>query len=431
LGDLSNALNPPWTTSTYAGSLWADWGFVGVIVGGLLIGMLALTAYGLARRTGRFSFQLLAGYLSFLAIFGVYTNLFTQQPDWLIVGPLLFVVGEVATRPGDRAGRHRGYSPAVAITALAARRRTRIAALAVGGVLALAVAGLVLNSVLPEGSEHGPPPIEEVLRSKIPPSAFAGATVLTDGDGEAENESVWTARRLRGRVILDEWRLDPKRAKRVGTHRLSLPGASPDAALDVGRWGRRRQPALFAIEETGSVVTVRGYAIGSGRLLVQGSTRLPPKARDATRKFMVAINAGLRPDLFAVDHGSLLERVQILVVPGERGFRGLPTSVRLPFRGISPKNWRVDVGLHDGVSADFMAFRTRHDDARRSEVHIATAETGFGYFSFEREVELPLDLPAATKLLSGRFRSSAAVYAVDTNDGSVQVFPLVAAPPAL
>ena len=40
-----------------------------------------------------------AAYLLYLAVFGLYTNLWTQQLDWLLVVPLLLIVGAIAENP--------------------------------------------------------------------------------------------------------------------------------------------------------------------------------------------------------------------------------------------------------------------------------------------------------------------------------------------
>ncbi|HKT83915.1 MAG TPA: oligosaccharide repeat unit polymerase, partial [Solirubrobacterales bacterium] len=93
IGDVSGELTPPWVTSTVGGALWADGGFPILIPGVAITGMLAAGAYAAAARTRSFRWSMVAAYLIFLSLFGLYTNLWTQQIDWLIVTPLLFVVG--------------------------------------------------------------------------------------------------------------------------------------------------------------------------------------------------------------------------------------------------------------------------------------------------------------------------------------------------
>ena len=99
IGDVSGELTPPWVTSTVAGSFWADGGFPLLIPGVAATGALASGAYGAAARTRSFRWCVLSAYLTFIALFGLYTNLWTQQIDWLIVAPLLFVFGAFAEDP--------------------------------------------------------------------------------------------------------------------------------------------------------------------------------------------------------------------------------------------------------------------------------------------------------------------------------------------
>jgi len=44
-------------------------------------------------RTRSLGWCLVAGYLLYVTLFGLYTNLWTQHVDWLMVSPLLLVVG--------------------------------------------------------------------------------------------------------------------------------------------------------------------------------------------------------------------------------------------------------------------------------------------------------------------------------------------------
>jgi oligosaccharide repeat unit polymerase len=95
----------PFTTNTMAGSFWADGGFVGVTVGVAFVAMLSSTAYAYARLTEQFRYVVVAAYLLYMTMFGLYDNLFTQFPDWLIVAPMLFAVGSVAALPGEKTRR--------------------------------------------------------------------------------------------------------------------------------------------------------------------------------------------------------------------------------------------------------------------------------------------------------------------------------------
>lgn len=96
IAQLSARESSPIITSTLAGTFWADYGYVGVMVGVALVAALSTAVYQLARRTVELRFVLPAAYLLYLTLFGIYLNLFTEFPDWLIVTPLLFACGWLA-----------------------------------------------------------------------------------------------------------------------------------------------------------------------------------------------------------------------------------------------------------------------------------------------------------------------------------------------
>jgi hypothetical protein len=95
----SGAQASPYVTNTMVGSFWADWGFLGVTIGVALVAILSSAAYMYARLTEQFRYVVVAAYLLYMTVFGLYDNLFTQFPDWLVVIPVLFAVGTVAALP--------------------------------------------------------------------------------------------------------------------------------------------------------------------------------------------------------------------------------------------------------------------------------------------------------------------------------------------
>jgi len=95
---ITGVLTPPFVTATIAGPLWADGGFAAVFFGLAIVGFLSVGAFTYARRTREFRYSLVAAYLLYLTLFGIYANLFTQYPDWLIVSPLLLLLGSLAQR---------------------------------------------------------------------------------------------------------------------------------------------------------------------------------------------------------------------------------------------------------------------------------------------------------------------------------------------
>jgi hypothetical protein len=95
---VSGQISPPWVTSTVAGSFWADGGLPLVVAGVALIGAIVASTWAWALRTLELRVVLIASNFFFLALFGVYVNLFTEQVDWLLITPLFWVAGSWAER---------------------------------------------------------------------------------------------------------------------------------------------------------------------------------------------------------------------------------------------------------------------------------------------------------------------------------------------
>ena len=72
-------------------------------IGVALVALLSSAAFAYGWLTKQFRYTIVAAYLLYLTMFGVYDNLFTSFVDWLFVVPLLFVVGTVAALPGREA----------------------------------------------------------------------------------------------------------------------------------------------------------------------------------------------------------------------------------------------------------------------------------------------------------------------------------------
>jgi len=81
------APNGPFVTNTIAGPWWADGALPLVVRGFAAVGAATGAAYGGARIRRSASACLVAGRIGTMAVFGVYTNLFTDHPDWVVVLP--------------------------------------------------------------------------------------------------------------------------------------------------------------------------------------------------------------------------------------------------------------------------------------------------------------------------------------------------------
>jgi oligosaccharide repeat unit polymerase len=105
LSDVAKEVASPFITSTAAGPYFADGGAPGVVVGMALFGLVTVAAYTWARRSGSFVACMIGGYVTYIALFGVYTNLFTEHPDWAVVIPCLAVAGYLVRLPEDHGPR--------------------------------------------------------------------------------------------------------------------------------------------------------------------------------------------------------------------------------------------------------------------------------------------------------------------------------------
>jgi oligosaccharide repeat unit polymerase len=105
LSDIAAQVAAPFITSTAAGPYFADGGAPGVVLGMALFGLVTVAAYTWARRTGSFVACMIGGYVTYMGLFGVYTNLFTEHPDWAIVIPALALAGYLVRQPDDHGPR--------------------------------------------------------------------------------------------------------------------------------------------------------------------------------------------------------------------------------------------------------------------------------------------------------------------------------------
>jgi oligosaccharide repeat unit polymerase len=104
LPDVAGMLTSPWVTATVAGTLWADGGLPLVVVGVGLTAALSVAAYEYARLARSLTASMIAGVLFYHAIFGVYTNLWTQHLDWILICLLLVPAGAIARDPNWPSG---------------------------------------------------------------------------------------------------------------------------------------------------------------------------------------------------------------------------------------------------------------------------------------------------------------------------------------
>ena len=295
--DVSAALTPPWVTSTVAGPFWADGGFAALIPGIAMTGFASAGAFAMSMRTRSFRWSLVAGYLLYLALFGVYTNLWTQQIDWILIVPLLLIVGAVGEDPSSppgvtgwawarikrMSGRGGGAPREPAKKRRPLRREKRLALGLVGAgaavVVLLVVSGLLIQPLIPE-------PYPLYFTTSLPRSAARSVAVVTDSDRPQDNERLrWVTRSGHGVRV---FAYQPTQEEGVA-HRsplIQIPGDVGKASFDVAKWGPWRSMALFSFQQHKKLLSVRVGPTAPDEGAPEESRRRSrprPKTRSETR----------------------------------------------------------------------------------------------------------------------------------------------------
>jgi|GEM_PF-3115260 len=439
VSDASSEITPPWVTSTIAGSFWADGGFWVVVPGVAITGILTAGAYAAAARTRSFRWSLVGGYLLFVALFGLYTNLWTQQIDWLLVTTLLFIFASFAEDPesppgivGTAWGKIRKISapgpttsstPATATdegarSAPAAERGSggrggakAAIACGLGAVVVLLVAGLVIQRTLPE-------PFPLVRTMPLPRSIASAQSVFTDsGRGSDNTQIYWVNSHGQQRTLHV---FDPlSRKSRVTSFRASgLPGKT---YYDTGSWLPMAIPAIFEIQQAPKKIFVTVRRSDNGAPIAHYSRTLRAPGPGVTRSYEIGTYSAPRADLFLVDRGLATSRARVSILSGESGFRAQAYGTNLPFRGAKPNEWSLAVGelagktLPNGQSAtpkpDLLLFE-RNPDNKHTNLKVIAGEENFIGFAYQRDIDEPGDLPPSRIFLQGSWLGAPSVFEV-------------------
>lgn len=464
VSDVSAAITAPWVTSTVAGSLWADGGFLAMIPGVAATGFISAGAFAMAVRTRSFRWCAIAGYLLYLAVFGLYTNLWTQQLDWLIVTPLLLVVGAIAEDPanppgltGRAWGRIRRMTrsttplaerqaderpptdPAPEPTSGSSKGIAWKLVLAGIAIVALLIAsGAVIQQILPK-------PYPLLTSQRLPQAVAAAAAVMTNSDRPSDNEPLlWVEER--GRLVdLHGYVPGQPLAESEQVARIPIRSPVSRTSFDVNYWPPWRAQALYSFEQRTSnlAITISPTWQSDGRP-VSYVAPLSEPPEEITREFMIGAWGGDKPDLFVISRGDPEARPTLQILSGESGFRRQLYATRLPYRGLEPGEWSMQiapiVGLptkHDerlfkGIRLDLVMIH--HDpDEEHSMVQVLLGETGFQWNAVRRVLDNSGAVPAGTEFLIGSRQGGTAIYEVLRGSASgprLRVFALTN-PPAI
>ncbi|HEY5976318.1 MAG TPA: O-antigen polymerase [Solirubrobacterales bacterium] len=435
LNDVSARITPPWVTSTVAGPFWADGGWAALIPGIAATGGLSAGAFAMARRTRSLRWSMVAAYLLYLALFGLYTNLWTQQIDWVLIAPALLVVGAVAENPTA--------PPGITGWAWARIRRVldrneeqvdeprepielwkgdpkvalRLLAAGIGIMVVLAVFGLAVQRAAPD-------PYGLTLTKQLPPSSAEADSFMTDGDHSLDNEPLRWLVATGGVGDTYAYRFVGARGGVRSTSGIPLPSTSGPVQRDVSHWSPWQSPVLFTFEQERRRIAIRMQPIDrrDGRpLAFNAPVSPPPKA--AVRDLQLATWDGPRPDLFVITRGRETSRPLLQILSGESGFTRQVFIFRLPYRGIGPDRWAVDVSQVAGLPRkdenrtvagerpDVVLIH--HDpDKEHADIQVLLGESGFEWNAFRRDFDAPGKVPSDTKFLVGSLLGAPALYEV-------------------
>ena len=436
ISDISGSLTPPWVTSTVAGSFWADGGFAVLIPGVALTGVLSAGAYAAAIRTLSLRWAMVAAYLFFIALFGLYTNLWTQHLDWLVVSPLLLIFGAIAEDPAKPPGvvgrawgkirRMSGRDPGPTgngndATAKPTRtRRRRVGPPVIAAIAALVllfVVGLAVQATLPS-----PYPLSATIR--LPAEVADAQAVMTDGDRPFDNADLWWVKTSGDSASLHVF--DPSRPHQpaVQVDRFHLP--DPKAStFDITRWPPLRSPALVEMHQQGNNLEIAVRRTDGKGVFKRFSSPIPPPAPGTTRDLAIVTFNGRVPDLFVINRNVPHNRVRVGVISGESGFRRQLISPSLPFSGLSPSLWSLDIGsiasrAPSEISGTTKAIKSdialvEHNPSHaHADLKVLLGEDGFNGFAFQRDLDTPGKVGRGTVFLIGSRNGAGAIFEVES-----------------
>jgi len=429
LETLAGQVTSPFITSTAAGPFWADFGIAGVIVGMGLFGAVSAFGHALATRKVTPFTAATGAYLIYNAAFGVYANLYTQHPDWIVVllglAGVTVLGGEVAVpAPRVAASRivHALRTRASAIRTVVQKRSVRIA---VGGcvvAILVAAAAALQGERDPGAGAQTPGPFRVAARRHLPIN-IGGDIAMTDGDLPTDNSSIWTVprrpSRSTGMLTVSEINFAQPQAGVVRSS-IRVPASSMRSGADVGVWDGR--PALFAFDATATAIGVRVTALtGPAPVRMLGSApTAAPTFPGARRTLAVATWSGRLADLFVVTWGAERERAQLQIFSGESSFSQPLLTTVLPLTGLVGTKWAVEIARGPGRRPNLIATLRSAPGKHRPEVHVLSGDSLFTRFAIQNALATTAIVRGQTVLGAAEL-GKPAVIALDPRSADARV----------
>jgi hypothetical protein len=426
LGSVSARLNGPWITSTVAGPFWADGGLPAVALGTAAVGFLVLAAFMCARRTRALRYCVVGAHLYFLALFGLYTNLWTQEIDWVLDVPLLFLLGAVAEGGLREALVFREWRTD---RRGGGRRRVLVAAPLVAALIVSTAIYEVLRTpgpprVVPTSASSALAPVATFSLPAGLPRVYGKTRVLWSGDTDRLGKPavLWLVEvRPRGVVV---GRLAWPNGPIADEQSWRLPrAAAQGATFRVAQW-RGRETLFFLRPTDPGVLISRISPTGDNHHLTTNFAPIPA-ARERGSVLAVGRWNGVLPDLIVISR-PLRAPARLFVYSGETGFRRRIVDERLPYSSLGLRGSAVKLALartsNTTIDLALLIRNGRLTGSGRAELHILEGRVPYRHL-FDTPLQLPRALPPRYRLVVGSFAGSPALYVVDPARRSVSVFP--------
>lgn len=397
---VSEEISSPWITSTIAGALWADGGLPVVAFGSLLGGFVSGVVFSAAVRTRSIGWSAASGYILYTALFGLYTNLWTQQVDWVMVTLGVVIMGTfMKPKPRDNI--------LDSVRRLSVPRRLSMVLKLVIASLATLTLLAVIVSLLP------PRPLESAKSAIVRNPTSSGDPIGVVSNG-AYRGVYWVKKRS------DRWRVLLRGD--LSNHRVpvtigAIPASrSPGTFLvgplvgsgGLGLWELRQLTGRVQVRVTPmSKLMHYGHADLEQR---EFSIRLGKGEASSTRQFLIVNWDGREPDIATIDQSAPSRRPLIRIFSGESGFREMLLNRTLPVYVRKDNLWSFVIGSIDGRGASdrnptpaIVALRRRIRD-RDFEIRVLSRILDPKAPVYRREVDIPINPDAIPVPVVGKDR---------------------------
>lgn len=284
-------------------------------------------------------------------------------------------------------------------------------------LIVMTLLGLAIQRTLPE-------PYPEIHEQSLPIRIARARDVMIDRNQYTTSSRIWWVERRNQRSGSLYYVTVGNDATPTPVHYMNFvtPGDWDSLKFDVVVWPPERDPVLMVMEQRKRNLIVTPVRAG-GRPMRPLVAKIPEPAESATRDLIFAPYDGTRPDLFAIDRGLDYRRVQMIILKGDRNLQRQTYVLQLPFRGLGPDSWSVDVADvgHRYTSSTFFSRSSlvliRHEtELEHTIVETMPGSNGFRGFASTRAIDAPGDLGPRNYFGVGQLDSANGLFRIDLSD---------------